>query len=84
MAEKLANVPGAQNEVPPSSAIEIAGTVAQATTTTAAAGGSRDRNVRTRHFGSRAIVGPLLHADRHFTKAPAIRDQTRLGPTQPP
>jgi hypothetical protein len=68
MAEKLANVPGAQNEVPPSSAIETAGTVAQATTTTAAAAGSRDRNVRARHFGSRAIVGPLFHADRQSPK----------------
>jgi hypothetical protein len=58
MAEKLANVPGAQNEVPPSSAIETAGTMAQAATATAAAAGSRDRNFRARHIRYRAIVGP--------------------------
>ena len=66
MAEKLA---GAQNEVPPSSAIEIAGAMAEAITATTAAAGSRGRNFRARRFGFRAIAGPLFHADRQSRKA---------------
>jgi hypothetical protein len=71
MAEKLANVPGAQKEVPPSSAEETAGRMAQATETTTAAAGSGDWNFRACHFRCRAIAGPLIHADRQPQKLPA-------------
>jgi hypothetical protein len=71
MAEKLANVPGAQKEVPPSSAEETAGRMAQAIVTTTAAAGGRDRNFRACRFGCRAIAGPLFHADRQSQKLPA-------------
>jgi hypothetical protein len=69
MAEKLAKVTGAQNEVPPSSAIEIAGAMAEAIAATTAAAGSRGRNFRARRFRSRAIASALFHADPQSRKA---------------
>ena len=60
MAEKLANVPGAQKEVPPSSAIATAGEMTQATAAATAAAGSRDPNFRACLFGYREIVGPCF------------------------
>ena len=45
MAEKLAKVTGAQNEVPPSSAIEIAGAMAEAIAATTAAAGISEHAV---------------------------------------
>lgn len=71
MAEKLANVPGAQNDVPPSSAKETAGKSTQAIATTAAAAGRRERNFRARLFGCRTIAGPPSHAERQWQTLPA-------------
>ena len=69
MAEKLANVPGAQKEVPPSSAMATAGEMAQAIAAATAPAGSRDPNFRACLFGCRAIAGPQSHADRQSQKA---------------
>jgi hypothetical protein len=76
MAEKLANVPGAQKEVPPSSAMAAAGEMTQAIAAATAAAGSRDPNFRACLFGCRAIAGPLVHADRQSQKPTAPRLDT--------
>jgi hypothetical protein len=91
MAEKLANVPGDQKEVPPSSAMETAGEMTQAIAAPAAAAGVRDPNFRACLFGCRAIAGPLFHADRQPQKAFGATtwhdltwlDLTRLDSTWP-